>query len=120
MVDVNLTAYQNDAALEAAIPANSDEAVDAFMKEIQPGETVNVCQAFSLNDMSGYLACFRRIWSGYWNYSSTDIKSPVKEATSTSPYGKHNEIFYTRKFRLRLSRILCLSLQFQTVPCFCC
>ena len=28
------------------------EAVDAFMKEIQPGETVNVCQAFSLNDMS--------------------------------------------------------------------
>lgn len=36
MVDVNLTAYQNDAALEAAIPANSDEAVDAFMKEIQP------------------------------------------------------------------------------------
>ena len=52
MVDVNLTAYQNDAALEAAIPANSDEAVDAFMKEIQPGETVNVCQAFSLNDMS--------------------------------------------------------------------
>ena len=52
MVDVNLTAYQNDAALEAAIPSNSDEAVDAFMKEIQPGETVNVCQAFSLNDMS--------------------------------------------------------------------
>ena len=52
MVDVNLTAYQNDAALEAAIPANSDEAVDAFMKEIQPGESVNVCQAFSLNDMS--------------------------------------------------------------------
>ena len=52
MVDVNLTAYQNDAALEAAIPANCDEAVDAFMKEIQPGETVNVCQAFSLNDMS--------------------------------------------------------------------
>lgn len=52
MVDVNLTAYQNGAALEAAIPADSDSAIDAFMKEIQPGETVNVCQAFSLKDMS--------------------------------------------------------------------
>ena len=40
MVDVNLTAYQNGASLEAAIPANSDSAIDAFMKEIQPGETV--------------------------------------------------------------------------------
>ena len=30
----------------------SDDAIDAFMKEIQPGETVNVCQAFSLQDMS--------------------------------------------------------------------
>lgn len=52
MVDVNLTAYQNGSSLEAAIPANSDSAIDAFMKEIQPGETVNVCQAFSLQDMS--------------------------------------------------------------------
>lgn len=52
MVDVNLTAYQNGASLEAAIPASSDDAIDAFMKEIQPGETVNVCQAFSLKDMS--------------------------------------------------------------------
>lgn len=52
MVDVNLTAYQNGASLEAAIPASSDDAIDTFMKEIQPGETVNVCQAFSLKDMS--------------------------------------------------------------------
>ena len=52
MVDVNLTASQNSASLEAAIPASSDDAIDAFMKEIQPGETVNVCQAFSLKDMS--------------------------------------------------------------------
>ncbi|MGO5544232.1 DUF5067 domain-containing protein [Blautia sp. HCP3S3_H10_1] len=52
MVDVNLTAYQNGISLEAAIPASSDDAIDAFMKEIQPGETVNVCQAFSLQDMS--------------------------------------------------------------------
>ena len=38
--------------LRLHIPANSDSAIDAFMKEIQPGETVNVCQAFSLKDMS--------------------------------------------------------------------
>ena len=52
MVDVNLTAYQNGTSLEAAIPSSSDDAVDAFMKEVQPGETVNVCQAFSLKDKS--------------------------------------------------------------------
>ena len=52
MVDVNLTASQNGASLEAAIPESSDDAIDAFMKEIQPGETLNVCQAFSLKDMS--------------------------------------------------------------------
>ncbi len=53
MVDVNLTAYQNDAALEAAIPANSDEAVDAFMKR-NPAWRNGKCMSgfFSLNDMS--------------------------------------------------------------------
>lgn len=48
MVDVNLSAYQSGEALAPAIPASSDDAVDHFMAEIQPGETVNVCQAFSL------------------------------------------------------------------------
>lgn len=52
MVDVNLTAFQNGVSLEAAIPESSDDAIDAFMKEVQPGETLNVCQAFSLKDMS--------------------------------------------------------------------
>ena len=100
MVDVNLTAYQNDAALEAAIPANSDEAVDAFMKEIQPGETVNVCQAFSLNDMS-------------------QVTLHASDAFGLDT-GKHNEIFYTRKFRLRLSRIFYASLySFRQLPVFC-
>ena len=46
MVDVNLTAYQNDTALEAAIPANSDEAVDAFHERNPARETVNVCRFF--------------------------------------------------------------------------
>lgn len=52
MVDVSLMAYQNGSSLEAAIPENNDDAIDQFMAEIQPGETVNVCQAFSLTDMS--------------------------------------------------------------------
>lgn len=52
------------------------------MKEIQPGETVNVCQAFSLNDMSPVtLHASDAFGFGYWNYSSADIKSSVKEAT---------------------------------------
>lgn len=50
MVDVNLLAYQNGASLSAAIPENTEEAIDKFMSEIQPGQTVTVCQAFSLND----------------------------------------------------------------------
>lgn len=52
MVDVNMQAYQNGEALSAAIPEATDDAIDKFMSEIQPGQTVNVCQAFSLNDTS--------------------------------------------------------------------
>lgn len=52
MVDVNLQAFQNGQALEAAIPETNDDAIDHFMAEIQPGETVSVCQAFSLTDTS--------------------------------------------------------------------
>ncbi|MDO4340184.1 MAG: DUF5067 domain-containing protein [Eubacteriales bacterium] len=52
MVDVNLQAYQNGEVLSAAIPESNDDAIDQFMAEIQPGATVNVCQAFSLKDMS--------------------------------------------------------------------
>ncbi len=50
MVDVNLMAYQNGAALSAAIPEATEKAIDNFMSEIQPNHTVTVCQAFSLND----------------------------------------------------------------------
>ncbi|MDO5136439.1 MAG: DUF5067 domain-containing protein [Eubacteriales bacterium] len=52
MVDVRLLAYQNGQTLDAAIPETNDEAVDRFMSEVQPGETVSVCQAFSLVDRS--------------------------------------------------------------------
>lgn len=52
MVDINLKAYQHGFACEAAIPESTDEAIDRYMAEIKPGETVNVCQAFSLSDES--------------------------------------------------------------------
>lgn len=52
MVDVSIQAFQNGESLSAAIPENNDTAIDHFMAEIQPGETVNVCQVFSLTDMS--------------------------------------------------------------------
>ncbi|MDO4276438.1 MAG: DUF5067 domain-containing protein [Eubacteriales bacterium] len=52
MVDVNIRAYQNDKACDAAIPESNEDAIDNFMAEIQPGATVNVCQAFSLADNS--------------------------------------------------------------------
>ena len=52
MVDVSLKAYQHGEACEASIPENNDDAIDHFTAEIQPGQTVNVCQAFTLTDES--------------------------------------------------------------------
>ncbi|HJB16744.1 MAG TPA: DUF5067 domain-containing protein [Candidatus Blautia excrementipullorum] len=52
MVDVSLQAYQNGQVLSAAIPEGDDEAIDQFMTEVQPGQAVTVCQAFSLIDES--------------------------------------------------------------------
>lgn len=52
MVDVNLQAFQNGQVLTAAIPEANDDAVDQFMAEVQPGQAVTVCQAFSLIDES--------------------------------------------------------------------
>ena len=52
MVDVNIQAYQNGNVCSASIPEASDTSVDNFMKEIEPGKTVNVCQVFSLSDES--------------------------------------------------------------------
>ncbi len=48
MVDVSIQAYQDGVLCDAAIPEAHDEAVDRFMQEVQPGQTVNVCQVFSL------------------------------------------------------------------------
>lgn len=52
MVDVNLQAFQNGNVLTAAIPESDDKAIDQFMTEVQPGQAVTVCQAFSLIDES--------------------------------------------------------------------
>lgn len=52
MVDVNIQAYQNGKACDASIPEENDASIDNFMKEIEPGKTVNVCQVFSLSDES--------------------------------------------------------------------
>lgn len=52
MVDVNIQAYQNGKVCDAAIPETNEDAIDHFMSEIKPGETVNVCQAFALIDNS--------------------------------------------------------------------
>lgn len=52
MVDVSLQAYQHGETCEAAIPENNDDAIDHFTAEIQPEQTVTVCQAFTLTDES--------------------------------------------------------------------
>ena len=55
MVDVSIQAYQHGNVCEAAIPASNDPALDQFMAEIASGETVTICQAYSLADDSDVL-----------------------------------------------------------------
>lgn len=52
MVDVNLKAYQNGVVCEAALPETTEEALDKYMEEVQPGASIHVCQAFSVTDQS--------------------------------------------------------------------
>ncbi|MCD7866772.1 MAG: DUF5067 domain-containing protein [Clostridiales bacterium] len=53
MVDVNLSASQNGSSLSAAIPNDlSNEAYNQYMEEVETGQSVTVCQAFTLNDTS--------------------------------------------------------------------
>ncbi|MBQ0001563.1 MAG: DUF5067 domain-containing protein [Clostridiales bacterium] len=54
MLDVSLLASQGGASLEAAIPETTEPALDLFidMTEVAAGETITVCQAFSLTGMS--------------------------------------------------------------------
>ncbi|MDO4677846.1 MAG: DUF5067 domain-containing protein [Blautia sp.] len=48
MVDVSLQAWQDGAALSPAIPEKNNDASDRFFDEVKPGETINICQVFSL------------------------------------------------------------------------
>lgn len=52
MIDISLQAFQNQTALEVAIPETTEEALDMYTSEIEPKKTVIVCQAFSLADQS--------------------------------------------------------------------
>lgn len=52
MTDVRLQAIQNGQTLEITLPAEDDTSVDQFISEVNPGQTVNVCQVFSLKDKS--------------------------------------------------------------------
>ena len=50
MVNINLSAYQNGVTLAAAIPNQTNQAIDNYFTEVAPGESIQVCQAFSLSD----------------------------------------------------------------------
>lgn len=52
MIDVSLQAFQNSISLEAAIPETTENALDLYMSEVAPQQTITVCQAFSLTDTS--------------------------------------------------------------------
>ena len=54
MVDVSLQAWQDGAALSPAIPEKNNDASDRFFDEVKPGETINICQVFSLEG-TGYV-----------------------------------------------------------------
>lgn len=73
MVDVNLKAYQHGEVLEAAIPESNDDAIDHFTAEIQPGQTVNVCQAFDLADESDVTVQAQEAFS----FTDSDMASQI-------------------------------------------
>ena len=52
MVDVSLKGSQHGESCEEAIPENNDDAIAHFTAEIQPGQTVNVCQGFTVTKES--------------------------------------------------------------------
>ena len=52
LVDVQLSAKQNGEKLSPAVPKEDEPAIDNYITEVEPGSTVTVCYAFSLNDKS--------------------------------------------------------------------
>lgn len=52
MTTVQLRATQSGASLQGAIPETKEDTLDHFMSEVAPGQTINVCQPFTLNDKS--------------------------------------------------------------------
>lgn len=52
LVDVQLSASQNGEKLSPAVPKEDDPAINNYIAEVEPGNTVTICYAFSLNDKS--------------------------------------------------------------------
>lgn len=52
MTDCYLKAFQGGVECDTAITSVSNDAMDNYMKEIQPGTTVNVCEAFKITGPS--------------------------------------------------------------------
>ena len=52
LVDVQLSASQNGEKLSPAVPKEDEPAIDNYIAEVEPGSTVTICYAFSLNDKS--------------------------------------------------------------------
>lgn len=52
LVDVQLSASQNGEKLSPAVPKEDDPAINNYIAEVEPGKTVTICYAFSLNDKS--------------------------------------------------------------------
>ena len=52
LVDVQLSATQNGEKLSPAVPKDDEPAIDNYIAEVEPGNTVTICYAFSLTDKS--------------------------------------------------------------------
>ena len=52
MVDVSIKVYQHGKSCPPAIPEDNRSNTETYTQSVEPGETINVCQAFSLQDTS--------------------------------------------------------------------
>ncbi len=52
LIDVSMQVLQHGKVRPAAIPDTFVSETDSYLKEVEPGETARICQAFSLEDLS--------------------------------------------------------------------
>ena len=69
LVDVQLSASQNGEKLSPAVPKEDDPAINNYIAEVEPGNTVTICYAFSAQKFAAEKSA-ANIFLQLWNTST--------------------------------------------------